>query len=179
MTAKTLARADTAAAVLLVLWAGMVLGFAFLVAPLLFSSLPSRDLAGMLAGKVVARLDLAAWIAFGVAIVLVQGGRWLAELPETEILGPMRLWSAAAVLALLMCFTSAFVISPKLHAIRARMGNAVEIFAPDSPERLAYQKAHGLSRQFMGLRLLLALALAAGTLALPRPAPEPLRENQP
>jgi hypothetical protein len=59
------------------------------------------------------------------------------------------------------------------------MGNAVEIFAPDSPERLAYQKAHGLSRQFMGLRLLLALALAAGTLALPRPAPEPLRENQP
>jgi len=176
MTARILARTDAVAAVLLLLWAGMVLGFAFLVAPLLFSTLPSRDLAGMLAGKVVARLDLAAGIAFGAAIVLVQGGRWLAELPETEILGPMRLWSAAAVLALLMCFTSAFVISPKLRAIRAHMGNAVETFAPDHPERLAYQKAHGFSRQFMGLRLLLALALAAGTLALPRPAP---KGNQP
>ena len=168
MTAKTLARADAVAAVLLLLWAGMVLGFAFLVAPLLFSSLPSRDLAGMLAGKVVARLDLAAWIAFGVAIVLVQGGRWLAELPETEILGPMRLWSAAAVLALLMCFTSAFIITPKLRVIRARMAAPVESFAPDHPDRAAYQKAHGISRQLMGLRLLLALALAAGILALPR-----------
>jgi len=169
MTAKTLARVDRAAAALLLLWAGMVLGFAFLTAPLLFGILPSRDLAGLVAGKVVARLDLAAWIAFGAAIALVHGGRWLAELHEAEVLGPMRLWGAAALLALLMCFTSACIITPNLRAIRARMGNAVESFAPDHPDRAAYRKAHSISRQLMGLRLLLALALAAGVAALPRP----------
>ncbi len=167
MTPKTLARLDAIAAVLLLVWAGMVLGFALLMAPLLFGLLPSRDLAGLIAGRVVARLDLAAWIAFGATIALVQGSRWMLELRE-DVLGPMRLWSAAAVLALLMCFTSSFIISPKLHTIRARMGGPVESLAPDHPDRAAYRKAHGISRQLMGLRLLLALALAAGTLALPR-----------
>ena len=168
MTAKSLARLDAAAALLLLIWAGMVLGFAFLMAPLLFSILPSRDLAGLIAGKVVARLDLAAWIAFGAAIVLVQGARWMLELRDPDVLGPLRLWGAAAVLALLMCFTSGFIISPKLRVIRARMDGPVESFAPDHPDRRAYQKAHGISRQLMGLRLLLALALAAGIMALPR-----------
>ena len=74
------------------------------------------------------------------------------------MLGPLRLWGAAAVLALLMCFTSAFIITPKLRAIRARMDGPVETFAPDHPDRAAYRKAHGISRQLMGLRLLLALA---------------------
>jgi len=168
MTRKSLARLDVAAAVLLLLWAGMVLGFALLMAPLLFSILPSRDLAGLIAGKVVARLDLAAWVAFGAAILLVQGARWMMELRDPDVLGPMRLWGAAAVLALLMCFTSGFIISPKLRTIRARMDGPVETFAPDHPDRKAYQRAHGISRQLMGLRLLLALALAAGIMALPR-----------
>jgi hypothetical protein len=168
MTSKSLARLDAAAAVLLLLWTGMVLGFALLMAPLLFSILPSRDLAGLIAGKVVARLDLAAWVAFGAAILLVQGSRWMMELRDPDVLGPLRLWGAAAVLALLMCFTSGFIISPKLRTIRARMDAPVETFAPDHPDRRAYQRAHGISRQLMGLRLVLALALAAGTLALPR-----------
>lgn len=171
MTGKVLVRLDAAAAVLLLLWAGMVLGFALLTAPLLFSVLPSRDLAGLIAGKVVARLDLAAWVGFGAAILLVQGARWMMELPDPELLGPLRLWGAAGLLALLMCFTSGFIISPKLRAIRARMDGPVENFAPDHPDRKAYQRAHAISRQLMGLRLLLALALAAGTLALPRSAP--------
>jgi len=168
MTAKTLARTDAAAAFLLLLWAGMVLGFALLMAPLLFSILPSRDLAGLIAGKVVARLDGAAWIAFGAAIILVQGSRWAMAVGDAELLGPMRLWAAAAVVALLMCFTSAFIITPKLRTIRGRMNGPVETVAADQPDRIAYRKAHGISRQLMGLRLLLALGLAAGVAALPR-----------
>jgi len=162
MTAKHLARTDAAAAAILLLWAGLVLGFAFLTAPLLFSILPSRDLAGQIASRVVARLDLAAWVSFGAAILLVQGVRWVREVGDGEALGPLRLWGAAALLALLMCFTS-----PRLHAIRARMGGPVETVAQDHPDRVAYQRAHGISRQLMGLRLLLALALAGGVAALP------------
>jgi hypothetical protein len=168
MTAKTLARTDAAAAALLLLWAGMVLGFALLTAPALFSGLPSLDLAGKVAGKVVARLDLAAWIGFGAAILLVQGGRWLLEIRDAEAVGPLRLWGAAALLALLMCFTSSFIVSPRLGALRARMGDTVESFAPDQPDRAAFRKAHSISRQLMVLRLLLALGLAAGVAVLPR-----------
>ncbi len=166
--ARLQTRADAAAAVLLLLWAGMVLGFVLLAAPALFSVLPSRDLAGAVAGRVVARLDLAAWIGFGAAILLVQGGRWVLEIRDTEAVGPLRLWGAAALLALLMCFTSSCIVSPRLGALRARMGGAVETVAPDHPDRAAFRRAHSISRQLMVLRLLLALGLAAGAAVLPR-----------
>jgi hypothetical protein len=168
MTPHQTRRLDALAAALLLLWAGMVLGFAFLMAPLLFSILPSRDLAGTIASRTVARLDLAAFIAFGAAMVLVLLPRWLQEIRDGEALGPLRLWSAAALVALLVSFASAFIVSPKLHTLRAGMGAPVESLAPDSAPRAAYRKAHGVSRQFMGLRLLLALGLAAGVAVLPR-----------
>ena len=168
MTPKAYLRMDALAAALLLLWVGMVLGFAFLMAPLLFSILPSRDLAGLIASRVVARLDLVAFPVFGAAMALVLVPRWLQELEDTDLLGPLRLWGAAAVVALLVCFASAFIISPKLHAVRASMKAPVESLPTDSPLRTTYAKAHSISRQFMGLRLLLALGLAAGVAILPR-----------
>ena len=169
MTRKPLARTDAAAAGILVLWTGMVLGFAFLVAPLLFAILPSRDVAGHIAGRVVTRLDAVAWAAFLAATGLVLFPRWLREVREDQPVGPLRLWGATALVALLMCFTSQFIVSPGLGRIRARMDGPVEALAPEHPDRVAYQKAHGISRQLMFLRLILALGLAAGITALPRP----------
>lgn len=168
MSPKSLARTDAAAAGLLVLWTGMVLGFAFLVAPLLFAILPSRDLAGQIAGRVVTRLDLMAWVAFLAACALVLFPRWLSEIREEGPVGPVRLWTAAALVALLMCFTSQFIVTPGLHKIRARMDGPVEALAQDHPDRVAYNKAHGISRQLMFIRMLLALGLAAGVTALPK-----------
>ena len=168
MKSRTLARTDAIAAGLLVLWVGMVLGFAFLVAPLLFSTLPSRDVAGHIAGRVVSRLDCAAWVAFLAAMALVLFPRWLKEIREDQPVGPLRLWGATALVALLMCFTSQFIVSPGLINIRGRMEGPVESLAKDHPDRVAYNKAHAISRQLMFLRLLLALGLAAGIRALPR-----------
>lgn len=161
-------RTDALAAGLLLLWTGMVLGFAFLAAPLLFKMMPSRDLAGAIAGRVVTRLDWMAWFAFGGALVLAWFPRWHAEVKEEGPVGPLRLWVAAALAALLMGFASQFIVSPGLARIRARMGAPVETFEPAHPDRAAYNKAHRISTQMMFLRLLLALGLAAGTAALPR-----------
>ena len=169
MKGRGLVRVDALAAGLLLLWAGMVLGFAFLTAPLLFRVLPSRDLAGLVAGKVVASLDWGAWIGFAGAAALVQGVRWAREIRDPEPVGPLRLWGAAVVLALLMCFTSSCIVTPKLRDLRAGMGAAVETLPADHPARASYRRVHGFSRQLMILRLVLALALAAGTAALPRP----------
>jgi len=162
---------------LLLLWIGMALGFGLLTAPLLFSQIPSRDLAGRIAGLVIGRLDWAAWIAFGGAFALSFLPRWLAELKETDAVGPFRLWTAAALAALLMCLASSFIFSPKIHDIRARMAVPVETLAPEHPDRLAYNKAHKLSRQFFFLRLLLAAGLAIGLAWLPRELPQDHAES--
>ena len=62
---------------LLLLWTGMALGFAALTAPVLFQALPARDLAGQVVSLLLPRLDWAAFAAFGLALALSFGGRWL------------------------------------------------------------------------------------------------------
>ncbi len=173
MSPSTLRRLDQFSSILLLLWAGAALGFGLFSAPIFFRELPSRDLAGRIAGLIIGRLDWAAWVAFGLA-GLSWGGRWVAEVQE-ELIGPLRLWSAALLVALLMCLASTFVVTPKIQAIRARINAPIESLAPEHADRLAYTKAHGLSRNLFFLRILLALGLAATVSLLPRQgkAPEP------
>lgn len=151
----------------LLLWAGMALGFGALGAPLIFKMLPSRDLAGQLAGAMVVRLDWAAWAAFGGAFLASYLPRWLAEVRDAEVIGPLRLWSAGALAALLLCLASSFIVSPRLLEIRASLPGPVEALPPADPLRSAHGKAHRFSTQFFFLRLILALGLAAGVPFLP------------
>jgi Domain of unknown function (DUF4149) len=166
MSPKILRQLDRLTVALLLLWAGAALGFGLLSAPLLFRELPSRDLAGRLAGLIVGRLDGAAWIAFGLA-GLSWAGRWVAEVKE-ELIGPIRLWSSALLVALLMSLASSFIVTPRLREIRGRIQAPMESLSPDHPDRAAYQKAHGLSRNLFFLRLLLALGLAGTVGLMPR-----------
>lgn len=159
MSPKSLHLLDRLSAALLLLWAGAALGFGIFSAPVFFHELPSRDVAGRIAGLIIGRLDWAAWTVFGLA-GLSWGARWIAELKD-EVIGPIRLWSAAWLVAMLMCLASTFVVTPKVHAIRARIGAPIETLAPDHPDRVAYDKAHGISRNLFFLRILLALGLAA------------------
>jgi hypothetical protein len=170
MSPATLRRLDQLAVTLLLLWAGAALGFGLFSAPVLFQQLPSRDVAGRIAGLIVGRLDWAAWIAFGLA-GLSWGGRWAAEVQD-DLIGPIRLWSAALLVALLMCLASTFVVTPKIQVIRARINAPVESLAPDHADRVAYNRAHGLSRNLFFLRILLAVGLAATVGRLPRKGPD-------
>jgi hypothetical protein len=177
MNSESLRRLDLLSLLLLLLWMGMALGFGLLTAPLLFANIPSRDLAGRVAGLVIGRLDWAAWVAFGGAFALSFLPRWLAELKETDAVGPFRLWTAAALAALLMCLASSFIFTPKIQEIRARMAAPVETFPAEHSDRLAYNKAHKLSRQFFFLRVLLAAGLAVGLAWLPRELSHPPAES--
>jgi len=165
---KTLRRLDNVSLVLLLLWLGMALGFAALMAPALFSILPSKDLAGRLAGVMVARLDSVAWVAFGGALCLSYGGRWLNEIQDSTPIGPLRLWSAALLVALLFTFSSTFLATPRLHELRAQMNAPVESLPKDDPRVLSYRKTHGLSTQFFFIRVILAAALVWGLGSLPK-----------
>ncbi|HZU53150.1 MAG TPA: hypothetical protein VFF77_04590 [Holophagaceae bacterium] len=177
MTPKLLRRLDATAAALLWAWVGAGLGFGILTAPGLFRIVSSRDLAGQVAGNAVANLDLAAWIVFSAALLLVYAGRWFAGVDDIAGLGPIRLWAAACLAALTICVASSFIVTPKLHEIRARMNAPVESLPATNPDRAAYDKAHSASRQFFFLRLLLAagLAMTLGRLPVER---ESLKEEQ-
>ena len=166
MSPSNLRRLDRISAALLLLWAGAALGFGVFSAPVFFRELPSRDVAGHIAGLILGRLDWAAWTVFGMA-GLSWGARWMAEVKE-EIIDPLRLWSAAWLVAMLMCLASTFVVTPKVRAIRARIDAPIETLAPDHADRVAYNKAHGLSRNLFFLRILLALGLAATVGMLPQ-----------
>jgi len=167
MNEKLLARLDRVSVLLLLLWTGMALGIAVLAAPSAFKLLPSRDLAGQVVGACFRWIDLLAWFAFGGPFLLSFGSRWLAELKDQGI-GPMQLWSAAALAALLMCFTSTAIVSPKLENLRSRFNGPVESLPASSPDRAAFNRAHSISEQLLGLRMLLALGLALGLSWLPR-----------
>jgi hypothetical protein len=168
MTETTLRRLDAVSCAVLLLWLGMALGFAFLQAPTTFHVLGSRDLAGQVVGATLRRLDWVAWAAFLLPLGLSWGSRWLAEFQEKDGIGPLRLWSATVLAALLMCFASAFIVTPKLVFLRTRMNAPIETITKEHPDRKAYDKAHGISRQLLGLRMMLALGLAVGVAFLPK-----------
>ena len=171
MTPKLLRRLDAITAALLWMWVGAGLGFGVLTAPGLFRIVPSRDLAGAVAGNTVANLDLAAWIVFTAALLLVYAGRWFAGVDDASGLGPIRLWAAACLAALCLCLASSFIVTPGLKDIRARMKVPVESLPPTNPDRAAYDKAHSASRQLFFLRLLLAAGLAWSLSRLPAEMP--------
>lgn len=168
MKASLLRRLDALSQALLLLWVGMALGFACLQVPAAFEVLGNRDLAGQVAGATLRRLDWVAFAAFALPLGLSWGSRWLAEFQEKDGIGPLRLWSATVLAALLMCFASAFIVTPRLAAVRARAGVSVANLPEGSPDRTSFERAQGISRQMLGLRALLALGLAAGVAFLPK-----------
>ncbi len=152
---------------LLLLWAGACLGFGAL-APLLFAKLPSRDLAGQIAGAMVHRLDTLAWFAFIVPLVMSYGGRWIGELEEGP-LGPAKLWALAMLVPILLTLISNNLVSPRLAELRAQMGGPIEGFALDNPLRAFYERNHKVSNIAFFLRIALALGLGLTVRHLPRP----------
>ncbi len=173
MRDRVIERFDKATIALLLLWVGMALGFAFLVAPVVFQTVPTRSVAGLAMGRVFQRLDWTAWGAFGGALLLSGVPRWLNEITDgNNPIGPMRLWVAALLAALLMCMASSLVITPRIEERRMALGATADSLAADHPERAAFAKAHGISRQLLVLRMVLALALAGTVSFLPRKGSE-------
>jgi hypothetical protein len=160
---------DLASAALLVLWVGMALGIVFLAVPIAFHQLPTRELAGKVIGACFRQIDIAAWLVFGLSFLLSYGSRWLEEIKDTgEGIGPLRLWNAALLAALLMCFTSSVIVNPRMEVIRLRNSVALGNLPKEHPDRVVFDRAHSISKQLLGLRLLLAVGLALGTMSLPK-----------
>lgn len=166
MASKVMSYVDTIAAFGLLIWVGMASSLYLLTIPSILSTISDCSSVDLILSKIVVRLDFAAWIAFGMAMALVQGTRLLFQISERELISSMRLWSAAVMLALLTCFTSTFIVSPKMHFANNYYKN--DVGTSYQQVSLINQKAYNITNQLVKLRILLALSLTAGIILLPR-----------
>jgi len=129
----------------LALWLGAIVYFAAAVAPNVFSVLTPHEGGRALAGDIVGRA-LAVLHYFGIACAVIF-----------LLLEMRRLTSAGNVLVLLMLVltcVSHFVITPRMHSIRA---HGMEALAPDDPARKDFDSLHKLSTTTEGVILLLGI----------------------
>jgi hypothetical protein len=137
---------------LLAAWLGAALLVAAVVAPAAFAVLPTRTLAGALVGRV---LPVIFWsgIALGVAIALL-GGR----------MGLGRFGVASSIMLAVASAAAQIGVAPRIEALRASIGGAVDALDVTDPRRMAFGRMHGISVLLMGIGMI-AAAVALVVLA--------------
>jgi hypothetical protein len=137
---------------LLAAWLGASLLVAAVVAPAAFAVLPTRTLAGALVGRV---LPVIFWsgMALGVVVALL-GGR----------MGIGRFGFASSILLALSSAVAQIGVAPRIEALRASIGGAVDALDVTDPRRMAFGRMHGISVLLMGVGMI-AAAVALVVLA--------------
>jgi hypothetical protein len=121
----------------LVVWLGGVIFFGAVLAPTVFSVLPTRHLAGAVVSPSLNRLH---WMG------LISGVVFLASsLIYTRVTtGSLHVFAARHVLIvvmLLLTLTSQFAITPKMATLRASMGE-IDNVSPTDPARVQFNSLH-------------------------------------
>ena len=152
---------DRLSFILLALWLGMSIGFV-ITSPILFDYLP-RATAGAIAGQMVERLDLMAWIAFGGGWFLSALPRWMRQSKDSLPITTDKLWNFAILTALIFCLGSSFILTPKLDSTMATLGSLPSPMGLYQEELLrSRDQAHRFSVQFFAIRMVLAVVLLWG-----------------
>lgn len=125
--------------VLLAAWLGAATVVALAVAPAAFAVLPTRTLAGALVGRVLPPIFWSGIIVGPVVAVVT----WSL---------PHRGWRTGGALLLgASCVAAQLVIAPRIAAIRAELGGAIDAVHPLDPRRVAFGRLHALSVGLIGL----------------------------
>jgi uncharacterized membrane protein len=140
----------------MVVWVGGLVFFAFVLAPVAFSVLPSTHEAGTVVGAtlhVLNELGHACGFIFLFATVSV----WLkSDRRRRKLL----VWQM--LLVVVMIATTMYVqaiIVPAMERDRIAAGGDVDAAAPDNAARLDFERLHPLSEKVEGSALFLGLAL--------------------
>lgn len=138
----------------LALWVGSIFGFGVLFAPVLFASLPTREQAGSIAGKVLARIDALGLITGGIMLVVtalqaIDGGWRSIDLGRLLV----------AVVMLVLVILSATSVRQRLNAVKEQMAKPIDEYAEEDPLRQEYGKHHRTSRLLFTVNLVLGALL--------------------
>jgi len=136
----------------LVVWLGGLIFFAFVVAPTVFSVLPTRHLAGSVVTRSLGALH---WMGIISAIVFLATSFVLASV-NTGAIHPFAARNVLIYLMLALTCISQFVISAKMSALRASMGVIDNVSVTD-PARIAFNQLHVWSTRLESTVFLLGL----------------------
>jgi hypothetical protein len=121
----------------LVVWLGGLIFFAFVLAPTVFSVLPTRHLAGSVVSSALPKLH---WMGIVAGVIYLISSIVYFRLTT----GATHTFAARHVLLclmLLLTLISQFGVSPKMTALRASMGEIDKVSQTD-PARVAFDALH-------------------------------------
>ena len=137
----------------LAVWLGGIMFFAFVLAPTVFSVLPTRNLAGMVVSRSLARLH---WIGLFSGIAYLVFSLVFSRLGGS--FQPFALRHLLVVLMIVLLLIAQFGISGKMNRLRADMG-VIDSVAEDDPRRVEFNRLHVWSTRAEGTILILGLAV--------------------
>jgi hypothetical protein len=136
----------------LIVWLGGLIFFSFVLAPTVFSVLPTRHLAG----SVVSRsLSLLHWMGLVSGIVFLGSSMTYARF-TTGSAHPFAARHILLFVMLALTLISQFGISPKMATLRASMGE-IDSVAANDPARVQFNALHVWSTRLEGTVFLLGL----------------------
>lgn len=138
-----------------VIWLGGMIFFGFVVAPAVFSVLPTPHLAGEVVAEVLRRFN---WIA-GIALLLLLLVAFL--IPPIQKRRPFlseRLLVGLAVIAFAISLYSQFGIERRMHTLRVQAG-VIDNRAPTDPLRVEFERLHNRSVTLFGTNTVLGLLM--------------------
>ena len=143
-----MSRLATLETIVVAAWLGAAVIVAAAVAPAAFRVLPSRTLAGALVGEVLPVIFIGGIVVAAVAAVLeARVGNGALQI---KMAGPFLVMIAA-------CIVAQFIIGPKIEAVRATIGGAVDALDAADPRRVQFGRLHGFSVLWMGVAMAGAL----------------------
>ena len=138
----------------LVVWLGGLIFFAFVLAPTVFTVLPTRHMAGNVVARSLGSLH---WIGIVCGVVFLISSIVSYEISK----GTPRLFAARHVLIVLMLLltcVSQFAIMPRMDSLRASIGE-IDTVPIDNPVRMQFDALHVWSTRVEGGVLLLGLVV--------------------
>jgi hypothetical protein len=138
----------------LIVWLGGLIFFSFVLAPTVFSVLPTRHLAGSVVTRSLTALH---WMGIVCGIVYLASSMVHARL-SAGTLQPLAARHVLLCIMLALTLVSQFGISPKMTALRAAMGE-IDAVAADNPARIQFNALHAWSTRLEGGIFLLGLVV--------------------
>jgi hypothetical protein len=144
---------------LIALWLGGAVFFSFVVAPSAFAVLPTHELAGALVTRTIAVVNVGGFVIS----LLLLATAFVGRVSNARRRGRLVEIASLAVVAI-ACGVGQWIVSARMLALRAAMGQPIDRVALDDPSRVAFNDLHGYSVALMcaamiaGVVVLLAIA---------------------
>lgn len=146
------------------LWAGGMAVLAFVVAPTLFRTAPSRGIAGTVFGAVLRNFG-PLQIAFGLLSLLAVGV--LMKWGDLSLRAGLLRASTLVLMLVLVC-AAQFYVGPEIERERAAIPN-FDAIPSGVPAKARFDSLHRWSVRLAGVTLIAGVALLAGSAAALKP----------